>query len=197
VSIELVVSVVSLLVGIGALYFAWRAARSGERSVELSERSLKASKEQLLIARREAEMRPDLKVSCAIMRSARDEEAGTLRVEVHNSGKVAAHNVRGWIYIPGVFFGPPKPPPLSSWTIPVPQNRSWGVIFDEGAEPVEDGWYQAQVYEREELLSGSHRTFDIQVTLRRGGKTPVFCHVVCNEGAAFEDRLEVEVPKQS
>jgi len=59
-------------------------------------RQRKSDEEQLRLAREQAEMRPDLEVFCAIRRR-KSSEKGTLQVEVTNSGKVAAHNVRGWI----------------------------------------------------------------------------------------------------
>lgn len=39
--------------------------------------------------------------------------------------------------------------------------------------------------------------FDISVSLKRTGKTPVKCKVVSNEGATFDGTLEVEVPEKS
>jgi hypothetical protein len=41
-------------------------------------------------------MRPNLEVLCAVRRCKSLGE-GTLQVEVINSGRVAAHNVHGWI----------------------------------------------------------------------------------------------------
>jgi len=62
--------------------------------------------------------------------------------------------------------------------------------------PDEAGWYSAHIYEKEEIVVGSRRSFDISVTLKRSGKTHVRCRVVCNEGATFDDTLEVEVPER-
>lgn len=66
----LMVGVLSVLLAAGAVYFAWRSTRSGERSVELaegsakvSERALATSEEQLRLAREQAEMRPNLYIN--------------------------------------------------------------------------------------------------------------------------------------
>jgi hypothetical protein len=192
VSVEvwaLILSGASLLVGSGAFYFAWRASRSGDRTAELSE-------EQLQLAKGQAEMRPHLDVLCEVRRRRRDPASGTLRVEVVNSGRTAAHNVHGWIHFHESFFGPPRPPPASELRPleSVTWRRSWGAIFDDAAEPDENGWYVAQIYENEQIVVRSRRTFSILVTLRRAGKTPVRCRVVSDEGATFEDTLAVEVP---
>jgi hypothetical protein len=52
----------SLLLSAGALFYAWRASRSGDRSAAASERAVSVSEEQLRLAREQAEMRPNLAV---------------------------------------------------------------------------------------------------------------------------------------
>jgi hypothetical protein len=119
---------------------------------------------------------------------------------VANSGKVAAHNVRGWIYFHKDFFGPPKPPSSPEARLAELHRRAttqWGQIFDHDDVPNEAGWYSAHIYEKEEIVVGSRQTFNIPVTPKRTGKTSVRCRVVCDEGATFEDALEVEVPERS
>lgn len=162
-------------------------------------RQRKSDEEQLRLAREQAEMRPDLEVFCAIRRR-KSSEKGTLQVEVANSGKVAAHNVRGWISFHKDLFGPPKPPSSRQARV-VDMSRAaisdWGAIFDDSDVPDEAGWYTAHIFEKEEIVVSSSRTFSIPVTLKRAGKTPIRCLVVCNEGATFDDTLEVEVPERS
>lgn len=88
--------------------------------------------EQLQLAREQAEMRPILKVVCQVKRHHRFREDGSLEVRVSNNGKVAAHNVRGWIRFHKDSFGAPRPLPRTILF-------QSGAIFDHSAEPDENG----------------------------------------------------------
>jgi hypothetical protein len=60
--VHLLIGVLSLLVAIGALYYAWRGSRSARRSVHLADKTLEVSTVQLALARDEAARRPVLEV---------------------------------------------------------------------------------------------------------------------------------------
>jgi hypothetical protein len=191
------VALVAAVAAIATIVYG-EISRRQQNSHHEEQRTL--AEEQLQLAREQAEMRPDLKVFCAVRRS-KSLEKGTLQVEVANSGKVAAHNVRGWIYFHKDFFGPPKLPSSPRERRAMDLSRAarsvgshWGEIFDHTDVPDEAGWYTAHIFEKEEIVVGSRQTFSIPVTLKRTGKTLVRGRVVCNEGATFDDMLEVEVP---
>lgn len=87
----LIVGVLSMLLAAGAVYFARRSSRSGERAVNLSE-------EQLRLAREQAEMRPELVVSMhdTPFTWGRGQVANAdavLHFEIINTGKTTAHYV--------------------------------------------------------------------------------------------------------
>jgi|SRR5829696_5459390 len=102
----------SLLVGLAATTVAWVYGENSRRQQHRHHEEQRAlAEEQLQLAREQAEMRPDLEVVvCKVRRHRYPAEKGTLQVVVANSGKVAAHNARGWIYFHKDFFGPPKQP---------------------------------------------------------------------------------------
>jgi hypothetical protein len=87
-------SIVGALGSIGAValaYLSWRTSKSTE----------KLSKEQLNIARAEAEMRPQLHAEFSIERNSkgRHKNRAALSVEITNNGNVTAHRMVCWIYL--------------------------------------------------------------------------------------------------
>jgi hypothetical protein len=191
------VALSSLVVGLVATLATIVYGEIGRRQQDShheEQRSL--AEEQLQLAREQADMRPSLEVECWVERQGY-QGGGSIQVEVSNSGKVAARNVRGWIYFHEDFFGPTTPPAnftLSPAALAHSAGRSWATIFGYDAEPNKAGWYSAHIYEKEEISVSSLRTFSIDVTLKNSGVTPVRCKVVSNEGATFEGTFEVKVP---
>jgi hypothetical protein len=142
--------------------------------------------------RNQAELRPRLKVVCGVERLKSSEE-GILWVKVSNSGKGAAHTVHGQIAFHKDFFGPPKPHPLAlrAMTGARAAVSHSGMIF----EADNSEWHIVRIFDKnKELIGSSPRKFNILVTLKRTGKTPIGCHVVCSEGATFDGPIWVEVP---
>jgi hypothetical protein len=135
---------VALVAAIATIVYG-EISRRQQNSHHEEQRTL--AEEQLQLAREQAQMHPDLEVSCMVSRH-RSPEKGTLQVVVANSGKVAAHNVRGWIYFHKDFFGPPKPPSSQLSRVVELQRRAethWGVIFDHDDVPDEAGWYSGHI----------------------------------------------------
>lgn len=194
----IVAPVLSIVLGAGGVLFAFLAGRTSRKSVRVSE-------EQLRLAREQAEMRPILEVECYVEPPEERGHAAPLVVEVANGGKAAASDVHGWIRMEaeklGPYEPPPDPPPRTgtsffenpvTYVSPPTSKRSWGSIFAEDQEP-EDGFYEAQVYERGRLLPNVVRAFRIDADVRAEGKAKIAYRVVCAEGAESKATVEVEV----
>jgi hypothetical protein len=69
------------------------------------------SREQLSLAREQAQMTPDLKIETYVDPPKKHMGAAFLVVEVSNGGRTAAKNVHGWVYFDAAKLGPYRPPP--------------------------------------------------------------------------------------
>jgi hypothetical protein len=85
----LLVAVASLLVGIGALWYARRAARVSEQELEVGQRTLELAEEQ-------AALRPELRLSATYSRIGKTTRHadGVLEFSITNVGQTTANNVR-------------------------------------------------------------------------------------------------------
>jgi hypothetical protein len=189
---------------------ATRCKKVAEESRDIARESLQLSKEQAL-------MRPDFHIEFYLDRRRFDEEyedlelpesLAFLKVYLTNRGKTAATSVHGWLHMEAEKLGPyvpPPPPPRSreQWdhglseflrsSMPPPKiDRSWGSIFDEDQQP-EDGFYEAQVYEKGRWLPNVCRTFSIGVGVGSGDKAEIRYHIVSAEGAEIEGAVEISL----
>ncbi len=208
--------IISLFIGIvGALFalLAWlnsrRSVNVAERSFELAEQSQNTARESLGIAREQVSIRPALDIQMWTKYIESVPANGSLNIEVTNSGKVTANNIRGWLKLPADTFEhwkeePPEPRESNAsfdfwkystaFQVDTPP-RSWGQIFREDQKP-QDGWYEAQIYEKHKLLPDSVRAFNFSVHILRTGATTVYCKIVCDEGPMFEGYTQVGIPDQ-
>ena len=145
-------------------------------------------------SRKQSGSRPLLVASCAVYRSESLEEE-ILLVTVFNAGEAGAHNVQGSIAFHKDSFGQPKlPSSRFADCITVPRDAVSHCGVKVSVDPDKNGWYIASIFENKELRRSELRVFDIPVTLKRTGVTPIGCHVECREGAIFGGPLWVEVP---
>lgn len=212
----------SLLLTAGALYYAYRGSRTGDRSLQVAEKALRISEAQLGYARTEAEMRADLAVvfsddedplelteepkewvqpasslgSISVRPPSYQGPGphGDLYVELHNKGKTTANNVHAWLYFRGTVLRPVDPNDL----------QARGAIFNVRGDDKEsysmsvdgarsDENYLVTIHEDSKLPS-TYRTFQIPVVFVSPNDTEVSYSIVSNEGASAQGRLRLRVP---
>lgn len=161
------------------------------------------AEEQLQLAREQAQTRPILRASFGVRRDSGGPDE--LRVEVTNQGDLTAHNMRCWIHLRTDSFGPWKPPrparrdSVYDNLLPIPPapslrpERSWGYVKPREQEDGRE-WSQIQVYERDKLLPGSRRVFDVPIGLFVTDRTNFRYSLVCDEGRMADEEFELVVP---
>jgi hypothetical protein len=170
-----------------------------EEDRRTAEEQRQRAEEQLSLARQQAELRPDFQVSMHLKPyGSGSPELGTLVVGVHNSGKVAANSVSGWIY-----FEAAKLSPYDPWAASLRSGRprlppyvhnqgKWGSTCEEDQLP-KNGFYQGYLWKENGLLPGTRQMFEFHVRKLRQGEAEVRYRVVSSEGARITGSATVEV----
>lgn len=206
-----------ILVGAAGAAFAvlaWlnarHSARVAEDSRDIAAESRNVAREALDLTRQQASNRPKISVRILTEYIGEFPANGRLKITVGNDGTVTANNVRGWLEVPADHFGHWKEEPRQEEErdtfgglyphVFVPEVRdlprpSWGSLFSEKQKP-KDGYYRAQVYEKNKLLPESVREFEISVRVLQLGDARVHCEIVCDEGPMLDAFIPVEVPER-
>lgn len=213
---------ISLVLTAGALYYAYRASRTSDRSLEVSEEALRVSEEQLDHARAEAEMRADIAVDIAGGEALElAEEPGEwappvsglgishgsppryrgpgphadLQVELHNRGKTTANNVRAWLHLRSTDLRPVDPGDLQPRGVPyfAPGNTKDEDHSMSVDDTPEGGSYQVALHD-ESMPPGMYRKWSIPMVFVSPGDTEVSYSAVSDEGASARGKSRLRVP---
>ncbi len=205
---------ISLLVGAGALYYARRGARSGERSVEeaarareVAERSIAVAGEQLELARKQDEMQPALEVDLRLL-ELRNIEAMTnvvrrqlgavprgdysgpspnkfIQAVVVNVGSKAAYEVTGWLSFDMAYW---EPLPYFAEDIAIKDIHIIGDVSDGRLRR------QVQVGGRDNVLRPSRNdslSFFVALLVQSSGHTKIFYEFTALGGVRREGHLQL------
>lgn len=167
--------------------------------------AVRDSREQLKLARAQAEQRPHLGIELDLDLPKERGGPAFLVVKITNNGRVAATDIHGWISMEaaklGPFVPPPRPPrerdPLFDVpyvSSPRPASRpTSGVIFPD--DQVQRGdFYEAQLYHNKRLQPYAGKDFRIKVGIRASGRAKIGHRITYAEGSEPSGTVEVELP---